>query len=61
MRLTGRMEIDLAILSYDEKLMASTFPAGVRESWTPQTRNRRCSAPEGRRLLMVRKAIDVRA
>ena len=61
MRLTGQTEVDLAIFSYDEKLAAGTAPAGVRESRTPRTRNRRRLVPEGRRLLMARKAIDVRA
>ena len=62
MRWTGRTEVDLAILSYDERLMASTRPAGVRHPWTPCVRvqGRSWSTSEGRRFLTVRKAIDVR-
>ena len=62
MRRTGRTEVDLAILSYDEKLMASTRPEGVRHPWTPcvQAENRRRLPTEDGRFLTVRKTIDVR-
>jgi len=60
-RMTGRTEVDLAILSYDERLLASIRSAGVRHLWTPCVRvERRSGAPECRRFLTVRKAIDVR-
>ena len=63
MRKTGRTEVDLAILSYDEKLMASLRPKGVRHPWTPclMEQDREGFGSEGRRFLTVRKAIDVRA
>jgi len=63
MRKTGRTEVDLAILSYDEKLMASLRPKGVRHPWTPclMKQDREGFGSEGRRFLTVRKAIDVRA
>jgi hypothetical protein len=60
-RKTGRTEVDLAILAYDERLMASTRPAGVRHPWTPCVRAEgwSWSTAKGRRFLTVRKAIDV--
>jgi len=62
MRQTGRTEVDLAVLAYDEKLMACTRPAGVRHLWTPRhdRRQRDRMSRKGERFLMVRKAIDVR-
>jgi len=61
MRKTGRTEVDLAILTYDERRMTTTRPAGVRHPWTPFIRGRdvdRASREIGR-FLTVRKAIDV--
>ncbi len=62
MKRTGRTEVDLAILSYDEKLLASTRPTGVRHPWTPcfRTEKWRKAGSEDGRFLTVRKAIDVR-
>ena len=63
MKRTGRTDVDLAILSYDEKLLNSTRPTGVRHPWTPCIRPaewRRATWEDGR-FLTVRKAIDVRA
>jgi len=59
---TGRTDVDLAILSYDEKLLNSTRPTGVRHPWIPYIRPaewRRATWEDGR-FLTVRKAIDVR-
>jgi hypothetical protein len=62
-RKTGRTEVDLAILSYDERLMASLRPKGVRHPWTPclMAQDKARFGSRSGRLLTVRKAIDVRA
>jgi hypothetical protein len=63
MRWTGRTDVDLAILSYDERIVANTCPANVRHPWTPCVRadgQGRAARKDGC-FPTAGKAIDVRA
>ncbi len=62
MRKTGRNDVDLAIMSYDEKLRMSMRPTEIRSRRGSRSCARRhdCGGVEGNRFRETEKAIDVR-
>lgn len=63
MRQTGRTEVDVALLSYDERLTASAFRSEEERRLPRRARGeaRDKAAREGRRFPMAGKTVDVRA